>query len=152
MTALGGRRRITAGLLPAVLAVLLLSSPVEAAPPADPQAGRDHDVIFGLTATQLSIAAGVGLGVGIAAALVARSRLPALVSRGALAGLGLGTLAGIYVAHLFVEAVLVGGVYYYWPSERGPEDDPSRSMKLRIDPSPGAAPEAPAPAQPRSSR
>jgi hypothetical protein len=88
----------------------------------------------------VAIAAGVGLGAGVTAAILTRYPIRVLLSRSALAGLGVGTLVGLYVAHLAVEAILVGGVYYYWPSTRAPEDDPSRSMKLRIDQPAGHAP------------
>lgn len=87
-----------------------------AAEKAAPGGERDDTVVFGLTATQLAIAAAVGAGVG-AVAVVA--------SGNTLAGAGLGSLAVIYVAHLVVEAVVVGGVYYMWPWEENTADEPA---------------------------
>jgi hypothetical protein len=93
------------------------------------------------------------LGIGTVAAVISRRlpALPALLSGGTLAELSVGTIVGIYLAHLAVEAVLVGGVYYYWPSERAPDDDPSRSMKLRLPPPPNVspAPDSIVPARPQ---
>lgn len=100
-------------------------------------------MMLGLTGTQLAVSAGVGLGIGATAAFIAGGRLRALMASGTLAGLGVTTLAGIYVAHLLVEAILVGGVYYFWPS-RGGDDQPSRSMKLHLDPVPPNPPKTPA--------
>jgi hypothetical protein len=82
----------------------------------------DETLILGLTGPQL--AAGVTIGAGLGAAAVA-------ASGNTLAGAGLGTLAAIYVAHLLVEAVVVGGMYYLWPSEEEPSDTPSRKMPIR---------------------
>ena len=136
---------IVAVLRAVVLAAFAAASSIQAAraQTAEPAGHADHGLLLGLTGPKLAIAAGVGLGVGAAAAaFVSRRSIAALLSRSALAGLGVGTLVGIYVAHLAVEAVLVGGVYYYWPSTRAAEDEPSRSMKLRMAPSTGNAPAA----------
>jgi hypothetical protein len=83
----------------------------------------DATLVFGLTGEQL--VAGVAIGVGLGAAAVA-------ASGNTLAGASLGTLAAIYVAHLAVEAVVVGGMYYLWPSEEEPSDVPSRKMPIRL--------------------
>jgi hypothetical protein len=112
------------------MAAVSFSAVQAAQPPTQAQQTR---LVLGLSGRQVAIAAGVGLGAGAAAAFFSRYSIRALLSRSALAGLGVGTLVGLYVAHLAVEAVLVGGVYYYWPNKRAAEDDPSRSMKLRID-------------------
>jgi hypothetical protein len=136
-------QRVSTTLVAIVLIALCCCSGAKAAQTSVPagQPEHEHAVIYGLTGTKLAIAAGVGLGIGATAAFLSRRSLTALVPR--LAGLGVGTLIGVYVAHLAVEAVLVGGVYYYWPSERAPEDEPSRSMKLRIDLSTANAPVSP---------
>ena len=66
----------------------------------------------GLGVEDYALAAIAGAGLGAAAAAV---------SGNAVGGLTLGTLSGtlaaLYVAHLLVEAVVVGGVYYFWPWE-----------------------------------
>jgi hypothetical protein len=114
-------------LLATALAVLLWSSSsaafaVEAAGSADK---RDDTLVFGLTATQLAIAAAVGAGAGAAGGLASGD----IVAAGA--SLGFGTLAAIYVAHLAVEALLVGGVYYWWPWDAKPEPPAARTMAIR---------------------
>jgi hypothetical protein len=103
--------------------------------PTQVDAPPEETLILGLTGTQL--AAGVAIGAGLGAAAVA-------ASGNTLAGAGLGTLAAIYVAHLFVEAVVVGGMYYFWPSEEEPSDAPSRKMPIR-GPRVSAAPSLPLP-------
>jgi hypothetical protein len=74
----------------------------------------DETVIFGLTTSQLAIAAVVGTGLGATAAIVGR--------RMSLAT-GLGVLATVYIAHLGVEALIVGAVYLMWPSQPSEEPD-----------------------------
>jgi hypothetical protein len=101
--------------------------------PTQADAPQDETLIFGLTGPQL--AAGVAIGAGLGAAAVA-------ASGNTLAGAGLGTLAAIYVAHLFVEAVVVGGMYYFWPSEEEPSDAPLRKMPIR-EPGGSAPPSLP---------
>jgi hypothetical protein len=97
------------------------AAPAQSGPRVD--APPDETVIFGLTGPQL--AAGVAIGAGLGAAAVA-------ASGNTLAGAGLGTLAAIYVAHLLVEAVVVGGVFSLWPSEEDEAGDlPSRKMPIR---------------------
>lgn len=118
-------RRMQA-LLGIALAASLWVSPAatfagEAKAPAD---NSDHTVVFGLTAGQLAIAAAIGGGAGAAGALASGNIL-------AGASLGFGTLAAIYVAHLAAEAIVVGGVYYWWPWEAEPEPPASRTMKIR---------------------
>jgi len=83
----------------------------ETAPPTATDSGT---VVFGLTATQFVIAVAVGAGTGAIAALASGN---AIVG----ASLGFGTLGTIYVAHLAAEALVVGGVYYWWPWEPEPE-------------------------------
>lgn len=108
------------------LAVSLLSLPGTAF--ADETTGladrRDDAIVFGLTATQLAVAAAVGAAAGATGALVSGNVI-------AGASLGFGTLAAIYVAHLAAEAVVVGGVYYWWPWETKPEGPVSRTMAIR---------------------
>jgi hypothetical protein len=127
----------------ALLVVAVFVTGVDAAEPGVAPQNEPRGLVLGLTGTELAIASSVGLGIGAAAAFARSGRLAALVRGGTLAGLSLTTLVGLYVAHLFVEAVLVGGVYYYWPSERSADDQPSRSMKLRLDPSPRKPPDPP---------
>ena len=93
----------------------------ETAPPAGTGSGT---VVFGLPATQLVIAAAVGLGAGTIAALASGN---AIVG----ASLGLGTLGTIYVAHLAAEALVVGGVYFWWPWESEGEAPASRAMAIK---------------------
>jgi hypothetical protein len=85
---------------------------------------HDDTLVFGLTATQLALAAAVGAGAGAAGALASGNVI-------AGASLGFGTLAAIYVAHLAAEAVVVGGIYYWWPWEAEPESPASRTMTIR---------------------
>jgi hypothetical protein len=108
------------------LAAALWSSPAatfagETAIPADK---ADHTLVFGLTATQLALAAAVGAGAGAAGALVSGNLI-------AGASLGFGTLGAIYVAHLATEAVVVGGIYYWWPWEGDPDPPASRTIAIR---------------------
>jgi hypothetical protein len=97
------------------------TAPPQAAP-AQTDPAQNDTLIFGMTAQQLAV--GVVIGAGIGAIVVA-------ASGNTLAGAGLGTLAAIYVAHLAVEAVVVGGVFYLWPSENEPSDAPSRKTSIR---------------------
>jgi hypothetical protein len=90
--------------------------------PAAPEAAPTDTLIFGLTGPQLAV--GVAIGAGLGAVAVA-------ASGNTLAGAGLGTLAAIYVAHLAVEAVVVGGMFYLWPSEDEGSGAPSRKMPIR---------------------
>src|SRR5260221_2833628 len=76
----------------------------------------DETLIFGLNGPQL--ADGVTIGAGLGAAAVA-------ASGNTLAGSRLGTLAGIYVAHLLLQAVVVGGMYYLSPSDEKPGGAPA---------------------------
>jgi hypothetical protein len=89
----------------------------------------DDTLVFGLTATQLALAAAVGAGAGVAGALASGDVI-------AGASLGVGALAAIYVAHLAAEAVLVGGIYYWWPWEAWPweaepESPAARTIAIR---------------------
>ena len=81
-------------------------------------------ILFGLTATQLAIAAGVGVVAGAPGALVSSNVISG-------ASLGFGTLAAIYIAHLAAEALVVGGVYYWWPWETKPEGGAAPTMAIR---------------------
>jgi hypothetical protein len=118
--------RLRRVVLAAVLAVSLLSLPGaafagETTSPADKHVDT---IVFGLTVTQLAIAAAVGAGAGAAGALVSANVITG-------ASLGFGTLGVIYVAHLAAEAIVVGGVYYWWPWETKPEDSASPAMVIR---------------------
>ncbi len=84
----------------------------------------EDTLVFGLTATQLALAAAVGAGAGLAGAVASGNVI-------AGASLGFGTLAAIYVAHLAAEAVLVGGIYYWWPWEAWPWEADSESPTSR---------------------
>lgn len=90
-----------------------------------PSAGADAEtLVFGLTATQLVVAAAVGAGAGTIAAVASGNVI-------AGASLGFGTLGAIYVAHLAAEALVVGGVYYWWPWEPEADSPASRAMAIR---------------------
>lgn len=95
------------------LVVVALFSPAGACA-AEADGKHDHPVIFGLTTTQLAIAAAVGAGLGATAAITARRMS---------VGAGLGLLATVYIAHLGVEALIIGGVYFLWP-EGPPSGEP----------------------------
>jgi hypothetical protein len=114
-------------LLGTALALALWSSPAAAlAGEVVPDAG-DGSLVFGFTVTELALAVAVGAGVGAAGA-VASSNLIAGAS------VGFGTLAAIYVAHLAVEAAVVGGAYYWspwWPWGSEPQSPASRTMVIR---------------------
>ena len=80
-----------------------------------------NDVLFGLTATQLALAAAAGAGVGVLAA-----------GGNSLLTAGAGTLVVIYVAHLVVEVVAIGGALYLWPdSEVEPAPQAGPEIKFR---------------------
>lgn len=113
-------------MLTAALAASLWLAPIPALAGAVPAAPdkRDNTLAFGLTATQLAIAAAVGVGAGATGALVSSNVI-------AGASLGLGTLAAIYVGHLAVEAIVVGGVYYWWPWDDEKKPAPSHALSIR---------------------
>jgi hypothetical protein len=115
------------GLLGIALAAILLASPAATlAGDAKIAAEKpDHTVAFGLTAGQLALAASLGAGAGAAGALVSGNMIAGAAS------LGFGTLAAIYVAHLAAEAVVLGGMYYWWPWGAEPEAPASRTMAIR---------------------
>ena len=118
-------RRMRA-LLGVALALSLWSAPAatfagNTTTPAD----EHHDtLVFGLTATQLALAAAVGAGAGAVGALASGNFI-------AGASLGVGTLGAIYFAHLAAEALVVGGIYYWWPWEAEPEPAASRRIAIR---------------------
>lgn len=129
------RMRVVLGI---ALAASLWLSPAAALAggSASPTGSDDDTLVFGLTATQLVVAAAVGAGAGAAVAVASGNAI-------AGASLGFGTLGAIYVAHLAAEALVVGGVYYWWPWEPEEETPASRAMAIK-----GAAKEqdaAPAP-------
>jgi hypothetical protein len=99
--------------LAALLLGLTLAAPHTAEAADSPLKMADRTVVYGLTVTQLATAAAIGGWLGGSAALATRR-----VS----VGTGLGLLATIYVAHLAVEALVVGGVYFFWPGDAPPED------------------------------
>jgi hypothetical protein len=106
------------GRIGARLAAMLLSLALAALPAAanaadSPLKMADREVVYGLTVMQLGTAAAIGGWLGGSAALATRR---------ASVGAGLGLLATIYVAHLAVEALVVGGVYFFWPGDAPPED------------------------------
>ena len=107
------------------LAAALWSSPAAtfAGDTALPANQADHTLVFGLTATELALAGAIGAGAGAAAAMASGNLI-------AGASLGFGTLAAIYVAHLAVEAVVVGGLYYWWPSDN-PDPPAARTIRIR---------------------
>lgn len=119
-------RAIAAGSAPClrpilVAAVLMLATVLHPAI-VRADAGHEHEdmngegVVFGLTGTQLALAAAVGAALGGTAAFVARG-----VSVGAGAGAGIGVLTLIYLGHIAAEILVVGGVYMLWP-ESPPEE------------------------------
>jgi len=107
------------------LAVCLVLPPAVAlAGAAVPPAGTGgNTLVFGLTATELVVATAVGAGAGAAVAIASGNAI-------AGASVGFGTLAVIYVAHLAVEAIVVGGFYYGWPWEPADETPPSRATAI----------------------
>jgi hypothetical protein len=109
-----------------VLAAALWSSPAASyAGDGANRADKPEDaLIFGLTPTELAVAAAVGAGAGVAGALVSGNLI-------AGASLGFGTLGAIYVAHLAAEAVVVGGIYYWWPWDSDPDPPASRTISIR---------------------
>jgi hypothetical protein len=114
----------------ALAASMWLSTAVSLAGETASSAGPDDDtLVFGLTATQLVVAAAVGAGAGAAVAVASGNAI-------AGASLGFGTLGAIYVAHLAAEAIVVGGVYYWWPWEPDEQTPASRAMAIR-DPAKG---------------
>jgi hypothetical protein len=118
-------RRMQA-LLGIALAAILFASPAATfAGDARLAEKPQHTVAFGLTAGQLGLATAVGAGAGAAGALVSANMIAGAAS------LGFGTLAAIYVAHLAAEAVVLGGVYYWWPWGAEPEAPASRTMAIR---------------------
>jgi hypothetical protein len=113
-------------LLGVALAAALCSLPAAtfADEPMLPAGKPDDTIVFGLTATQLALAAAVGAGVGAAGAIASGNVI-------AGASLGFGTLAAVYVGHLAAEAILVGGIYYWWPWEGDPDPPASRTIAIR---------------------
>jgi hypothetical protein len=108
----------------ALTACLVSSPPVALAGAAVPPAGTgDNTLVFGLTATELVVATVVGAGAGAAVAIASGNAI-------AGASVGFGTLAAIYVAHLAVEAIVVGGFYYWWPG--GPADETASARATAI--------------------
>jgi hypothetical protein len=106
-------------------AALWLSPAASLAGEAAPSAATDADtLVFGLTATQLVVAAAVGAGAGAIAAFASGN---AVVG----ASLGFGTLGAIYVAHLAAEALVIGGVFYWWPQEAADEAPVPRAMAIK---------------------
>jgi hypothetical protein len=111
----------------ALAAFLVLSPVVALAGAAAPPPGTgDNTLLFGLTATELFVATAVGAGAGAALAVASGNAI-------AGASVGFGTLAAIYVAHLAVEAIVVGGFYYGWPWAPTDETAPSRATAI-MDP------------------
>lgn len=108
------------------VAAALWSSPAAtyAGEKANPTDNPDHALVFGLTPTELGVAAVIGAGAGAAGALVSGNLI-------AGASLGFGTLGAIYVAHLAAEALVVGGVYYWWPWDPDPDPPASRTISIR---------------------
>jgi hypothetical protein len=109
----------------ALAASLWLSPAAALAGETVPPAATDGGTLpLGLTATQLVVAAAVGAGAGVAVAVASGNAL-------AGASLGFGTLGAIYLAHLAAEALVVGGVYYWWPWDGEDEAPASRAMAIR---------------------
>ena len=114
-------------LLGAALALALWSSPAATFAGELPPDARDNSLVFGFTVSELALAVAVGAGVGAAGAVASSNII-------AGASVGFGTLAAIYVAHLVVEAAVVGGAYYWspwWPRGSEPESPASRTMVIR---------------------
>ena len=114
------------------LAAILWLPPAALAGGTASSTGPDDDtLVFGLTATQLVVAAAVGAGAG--AAVAGAGAAVAVASGNAIAGasLGVGTLGAIYIAHLAAEAIVVGGVYYWWPWESEEQPPASRALAIK---------------------
>ncbi|HEV2301326.1 MAG TPA: hypothetical protein VGR91_07120 [Stellaceae bacterium] len=101
-------------LLALALSLALYGSPDPAAAGGNPAANENggRAAIVSRRVEQLALAAIAGAGIGGVAAVVSGNAVT-----GATLGTFTGTLAALYVAHLFVEAIVVGGVYYFWPWE-----------------------------------
>jgi len=69
--------------------------------------------LSGIGRQELVVALAVGAGVGVAGALFAG---------GNLLTVGAGTVAAIYVGHLLLEAIVVGGTIYGWPDSEEAEE------------------------------
>ncbi len=114
-------------LLGAAFALALWLSPAATFAGAVPPDARDGSLVFGFTVTELALAVAVGAGVGAAGAVASSNII-------AGASVGFGALAAIYVAHLAVEAAVVGGAYYWspwWPGGSEPEAPASRTTAIR---------------------
>jgi len=117
----------TRALLGAAFALALWSSPVATFAGEVPPDARDGSLVFGFTVTELALAVVVGAGIGAAGAVASGNVI-------AGASVGFGALAAIYVAHLAVEAAVVGGAYYWspwWPRGSEPESPTSRTTAIR---------------------
>jgi hypothetical protein len=122
---LSAPRWMRAALGVALAASLWLSSAAALAAETVPPAVTDVGTLpLGLTATQLVVAAAIGAGAGVAVAVASGNAL-------AGASLGFGTLGAIYVAHLAAEALVVGGVYYWWPWQPDDETPASRAISIK---------------------
>ena len=73
----------------------------------------------GIGRGELAVALAVGVGVGAAGALFAG---------GNLLTVGAGTLAAIYVGHLLLEVIIVGGTIYVWPDDEEAEEMARRPL------------------------
>ena len=117
------------------LSLLLWCSPDPAAAGAGAVSGEagGRPAIAVLDIERVALAAIAGAGVGAIAATVSGNAVT-----GAAFGTFTGTLAALYVAHLLVEAVVVGGVYYFWPWESPRKSGPPSGKAIRdMQPPPG---------------
>lgn len=83
----------------------------------------------GIGGGAVALAVAVGAGVGAVGALVASE---------ALLTVGAGTVVAIYVGHLLLEAVIVGGAVYSWPESEDAAEPGSRPQ-FEARQTPGAA-------------
>jgi hypothetical protein len=101
---------VVRALIALALSLFLCFSPYSAATARQPTRSENRTAV---RIERLALAAVAGAGIGAIAAVAAGN-----AAAGATLGTFSGTLAALYVAHLFVEAIVVGGVYYFWPWER----------------------------------
>ncbi len=106
--------RLAAILLLACLAL----QPVQSRAAGGHEPGPKEERLLGLTRTQLALAVATGAGIGVLAA-----------GGNSLFTAGAGTLAAIYVAHMVVEAVAIGGMLYLWPEDQA---EPETSPRIKL--------------------
>lgn len=106
-------------LLPLLVSLTLLAGAARAEAPAIPSP-KELPPASGIGGSTLALALAAGAGVGAMGALLAGETLLTV---------GAGTVVAIYVGHLLLEAVVVGGALYVWP-EGEEAEEPTRRPSL----------------------